>query len=231
MYYRMSTLPLCGVLRWRGDMMIKLDTNSVSLVYPDKSFKDFEAAHNLVVLVADDNDYAAATRRIWELAAVTGMQILLLGLCKDRVEEPGLRRRLVTMASLLQNGKVSVEVKVGFGGNWVETVKQNSDPGDMIVCFAEQRAGLLDRPLSQVFCSNLTNPVYILSRLYPQNPPRSNWHSQIMTWAGSLGILIGAFLLQIRIVSMPADWAQTTLLILSVIGEVWLIGNWNSLFG
>ena len=211
--------------------MIKLDTNSVSLVYPDKSFKDLEAAHNLIVLVPDDIDDSAATRRIWELADVTGMQIWLLGLCKDGVEEPGLRRRLVTMASLLQNEKVNVEVKVGFGANWVEMVKQNSHSADIIVCFAEQRAGLLHRPINQVLCSNLTNPVYILSGLYPQKPSRSNWRSQIMAWMGSLGILIGAFLIQIRIVSMPADWAQTTLLILSVVGEVWLIGNWNSLVG
>ncbi len=30
--------------------------------------------------------------------------------------------------------------------------------------------------------------------------------------------------------SLSQDWAQTTLLILSVIGEVWLIWGWNSLF-
>ena len=211
--------------------MIKLDTNSVSLVYPDKAFKDLEAAHHLLVLVPADIDYAATTRRIWELADASGMHIRLLGLCKDRVEEPGLRRGLVTMASLLQDGNISAEVKVSFGNSWVETVKQNSYPGDMIVCFAEQRAGLLHRPLSQILRSNLNNPVYILSGLYPQNLSLSNWRSQIMAWAGSLGILIGAFLIQIRIVSMPADWAQTTLLILSVIGEAWLIGGWNSLFG
>jgi hypothetical protein len=51
-----------------------------------------------------------------------------------------------------------------------------------------------------------------------------------MAWLGSIGIIAGAFLLQIRIVSMPADWVQTTLLILSFTAEIWLIGGWNSLF-
>lgn len=211
--------------------MIKLDTSSVSLTYPTNSYKDLEAAYRLILLVPADVDYSVATRRIWELANATSMHILLLGLCKDPTEEPSLRRGLVTMASLLQDGKVSAELTVEFGTNWLEAVKRFSQPGDMIVCFAEQRAGLLHRPLSPILQSNLNNPVYILSGLYPQSPSKSNWRSQLMAWSGSIGILVGAFLLQIRIVSMPEDWVQTTLLILSVIGEVWLIGIWNSLFG
>jgi hypothetical protein len=122
-------------------------------------------------------------------------------------------------------------VKIEFGTSWVEAVKQNSQPGDMIVCIAEQRVGLWQRPLSQILQSNMDNPVYILSGLSHQNPSRSNWRSQVMAWVGSLGILVGAFLFQIRIVSMPSDWVQTILLIFSVISEAWLIGNWNSLFG
>jgi hypothetical protein len=47
---------------------------------------------------------------------------------------------------------------------------------------------------------------------------------------GSIGIIAGSALLQIRITSLSQDWAQTTLLILSVIGEAWLIWGWNSLF-
>jgi hypothetical protein len=51
-----------------------------------------------------------------------------------------------------------------------------------------------------------------------------------MAWSGAIGIIVGAAILQIRITSLPQDWVQTTLLILSVFGEVWLIWAWNSLF-
>jgi len=185
---------------------------------------------HLIVLVPADSDYTAATRRIWKLATTLGAQIQFLGLCKDAAQEPGLRRGLIALASLLQDGKVSAGLKVEFGTNWVEAVKRNYQAGDTIACFAEQRAGLLHRPLSQILESNLKVPVYILSGGYPQENSVSNWISQAAAWGGSIGVIAGAFLLQCRIALMPQDWAQTTLLIISVIFETWLIWAWNSLF-
>lgn len=211
--------------------MIKLDINPISLIYPIDSHEDLEAIHRLIVLVPADWDTHAVTGRLWELASTQGAHIQFLGLCKDAEQEPSLRRGLVTMASLLQDNDVWVNVKVEFGTDWVEAVRRNYQPGDMIVCFAEQRAGLFHRPLSQILQSNLKAMVYILSGSYPQTDTRSNWLSQIMAWTGPLAIIVLAFLLQIRITSLPQDWAQTSLLILSVIGEVWLISLWNSLFG
>ena len=211
--------------------MIKLDTSSASLAYPTSSYKDLGYVRCLIVLIPGEEDCIAMTHRIWKLANAANMHVQLLSLCNDPAEQPRLRRGLVTMASLLQEGNVHAEVKIEFGTSWVEAVKQNSHPGDTIICIAEQRVGLWQRPLSQILQSNVQNPVYILSGLSRQNPSRSNWRSQVMAWLGSLGILVGAFLVQIRIVSMPGDWVQTILLIFSVISEAWLIGNWNSLFG
>ncbi|HEX9389052.1 MAG TPA: hypothetical protein VF918_22195 [Anaerolineales bacterium] len=189
-----------------------------------------EAASRLIVLIPADADYAIATKQIWKLAITTGMPIQLIGLCKDLSEEPSIRRGLITMAALIRDGRVCVEAKVEIGMNWVGVAKHNVQPGDTIVCFAEQRTGLFHRPLNQILQSNIKAPVYILSGLTPQNPSRSNWLSQIMVWTGSIGIIAGSALLQIRITSLSQDWAQTTLLILSVIGEAWLIWGWNSLF-
>ena len=72
------------------------------------------------------------------------------------------------MSAMVNYGEVSAEAKVEIGTSWVDVVKRNYQTGDMIVCFAEQRAGLLHRPLSQILESNLNFPVYILSGLYPQ---------------------------------------------------------------
>ena len=135
------------------------------------------------------------------------------------------------MASLLRDGKVSADLSVEYGINWVEAVKRNLQAGDMIVCFAEHRAGLWQRPLSQILGSNVDATVYILPGLSSQTEPAPDWRASTITWGGSLAIILLAFLLQIRITSLPQDWIQTTLLILSVLGEVWLIGVWNSLFG
>ncbi len=210
--------------------MNRLDTSSVSLAYPAVSHPDLGTAHRLIVLIPAEADATAATRRIWELANALECHILLLSLYTDAAQEASLRRQLVTMSAMIQNDKVCADVRVEAGANWVNAVRSNLRDGDMIVCFAEQRTGLMHRPLSQILQSNLSAPVYILSGLYPQSLPQVSLLSQILSWAGSIGIIAGAFLLQIRIVSLSEDWAQTTLLILSVIGEVLTIWGWNSLF-
>jgi hypothetical protein len=184
----------------------------------------------LIVLVPADSDHAAMTHRVWKLANETGMRVQFLSLCKDAAQEPALRRALITTSALIQDGRVSAEVKVEIGTNWVDVVKRNYQTGDMIVCFAEHRAGLWQRPLSQILKSDLGAPVYLLSGLYSESRSQSNLLLQLMAWAGSIGIIVGSALLQIQITSFSQDWAQTTLLILSVIGEVWLIWAWNSLF-
>ena len=213
--------------------MNKLDTtfqnssSKVSLSYDSV----VTTARSLVVLVPNaDLDYAIATRRVWELEIELRAHILFVGLCKDTTEESSLRRQLVTMAAMVQDGNASAEVKVKVGNNWIEVVKSDRQIGDVIVCFAEQRAGLFFRPLSQILQSNLNMPVYILSGLYPPDPSRIDILSILRLWIGLLGIVAGSFLLQIRIIALPRDWSQTTLLLLSVTAELWLIWVWNNLF-
>lgn len=213
--------------------MNKLDSplQTPTFVVDHALHSDQDAVHRLIVLIPAASDYAAATRRVWELANALGASVQLLGLCKDAEQEPSLRRQLVTMASLLHDGRVSTELKLEFGTNWVRAVKRNYQVGDMIVCFAEQRAGLLHKPLNEILQSNLNAPIYILSSLQPQTLPQTNWLSQIIAWSGLLGIIAGFFVLQVRITTLSPDWAQTALMILSVISEIGLIWGWNSLSG
>ena len=211
--------------------MNKLDTSPISMTYPLPSYKDLESARRLIILVPADSDYTPVTHRVWELANTLGSHILFLSLCTEEAKESSVRRRLITMAAMVQNGKVCAEARVEIGSNWVHAVRSNVQDGDTIVCFAEQRTGMLHRPLSQILQSNLSAPIYILSGLSPLNPPQLHWRSQIMVWVGSIAIIILSFLLQIRIISLSQDWAQTTLLILSVLAEIWLIGIWNRLSG
>lgn len=188
-------------------------------------------ARRLIVLVPADADYTAATRRVWELAVATDTRVLLLGLCKDAAQEPSLRRGLVTMSALVGNGRVVTEAKVEIGTNWVNAVKSNYHTGDVIVCFAEQRAGLMHKPLSQILESNLNATVYILSGLYQPERLRSNWLATIILWSGFFGIIGGFLLLQVNIDPVSKDWGHTAALMLSIPVEFWLIWVWNSLFG
>jgi hypothetical protein len=188
-----------------------------------------ETERRLIVLLPTDIDYNAATRQIWELTNATGMHVQLLGLCEDRDQEPALRRTLVGMASLLQDSKICAEAKVDIGTNWMAIVKSNYRAGDAIVCFAEQRTGLLQRPLSQVLESSCKATVYILSTPAPQNV-KSNAFSRVTAWLGFIGIVIGFGILQANIIQLPEGWLQTFLLILSIIPEFWLISVWHTHF-
>lgn len=207
--------------------MIKLDPNPTVLTSPAEA--DFVHDRRLIVLISQGTDYSAATRRIWELAHATNMPVLLLGLCNDATEQPGLRRELITMASLLQAGKVTAEVKVDIGSSWLDSVRNHFQAEDRIVCLSEQRAGLLRRPLSQILESNFKATVYILPGLTLKTSD-SNRLLPSMTWLGSLGIVIGFGILQAKMVQLPQNSLQNALLILSIFPEFWLIWVWNSLF-
>jgi hypothetical protein len=134
------------------------------------------------------------------------------------------------MASLLQDGKISVESKMGVGTDWTNMIKPHYETRDAIVCFAGQRTGTLRRPLNEVLESNLKATVYILSAPIPEQPALSIV-LQVIAWLGSLSIIIGFGILQASIVRLPEGWLQTILLILSVIPEFWLIYTWHARFG
>lgn len=210
--------------------MIKLDTKSVPVTYPNESYTDLEPVRRLIVLVPADTNYAAVTHRVWELANALGGRILFLSLCKEEAQESSIRRQLITMSAMVQDGRVCAEARVEVGSNWVNAIRSDLHDGDMIVCFAEQHTGLLHRPLSQVLRANLSAPIYILSGLSTQNLARPNRFSQFLGWTGSMGIIVAAFVLQIKIVSLSENWVQTSLLILSMLAEIGLIWGWNALF-
>ncbi len=211
--------------------MNRLDTglqNNSRLISP-VSYTDLAPTRRLIVLVPDaDLDYAAASRRVWNLAGEMESHILFIGLCKDAAEEPGLRRQLITMAAMVQDREVSAETYIETGTNWITIVKRNYQPGDLVVCFAKQRAGLLQKPLSEILQSSLKIPVYIISGIFFEKPGL-NWRSQLTLWAGYAGIVIAFCLLQIRIVQLPRDGFQSVLLLLSILPEFWLIWVWNNL--
>lgn len=207
-------------------MTIKFSANPIPLAYPTDSQRGMEYPPRLIVLVPANIECGAATQQIWGLAHAACMHIQLLGLCNDATEESRLRRGLITMASLLQNSKLSAEMKVATGTDWLNTLKTNYEAGDMIVCFAEQETGFLRKPLSQILESNLKATVYILSNPAPQKF-NSNRLAQLRIWVGIIVIIAGFTLLQAKIVQLPPVWLQNLLLILSIISEFWLIWVWG----
>jgi hypothetical protein len=191
-------------------------------------------ARRLVVLVPDaDLDETGLTRRIWTLAAPRQLEVLYLGLCRATSDEPRARRRLATIAALTRDDCVNVRTVLVMEADWLRSLRPLVQTGDLIVCHVEQlQAGWRrDRPLGPRLSQALKMPVYTLEGFYAgARAPTAGWMGRLIFWGGSVGIVAVAFWLQVRIGLLPKDWAQSLLMILSVVGEFSLIGLWNKLF-
>jgi len=212
--------------------MIKLDSISPSLTLSTASPPNADRARRLVVLIPGfETDHPQVTHRIWELARTLGYGVLFLGLCSDASEEPGLRRALVTMSALVQDGRIATEVKTEVGNDWVRVVKSNWRECDLIVCYADHRTGLRQKPLGQILESKLKSTVYVLTG--PDQPLRRNagWLSTLLLWGGFAVLVMGFFFIQMNIDTTREGWVHTTVLAITVLVEFWLVWVWNSLFG
>lgn len=183
----------------------------------------------LIVLVSPDSNSSSFTRRLCKLATETNSNIQLLGVCTNVNQELALRRDLVTVAALIRDARVYVETRVEVGTDWLTAVKHSYQKGDMIVCIADQSVGFRRRLLSQLLESTFQAPIYILSDTKGRRLESSPL-SQLISWSGFLGIIIGFFFLQVKITQLPDDWFQTLLSILTLIPEIGLVLLWNSLF-
>ena len=210
--------------------MSKITSPPIFTLFPAPQ-SALEPARRLIILVPGlEADLTEVTRRVWELADATGAHIKFLGLCNDVMQEPSLRRTLVTMSAMVNYDNVSAETEVIVGRDWLGAVKSRCHPGNMLVCMEEQRTGLLRGPLSRILQSDLDVPLYILSGLYPQKDAHPNWPTRAAAWIGFLAILIGFFILQASITRLAEDW-NIVLLLLTIPVEYWMILAWNNLFG
>lgn len=212
--------------------MNRFDVNPPTLTVFPSSFSNPCPARRLIVLVPESKvDTAFTARKIWELANALERRVQLLGLSKDAAHEPGVRRQLVNLSAMVGSDNIFVDSKIELGNDWLSVVNSEWREGDVIVCFAEQRSGIARRPLSQILESNLNATVYILAGLHQQEERlRSNWMFNVMSWAGSIGIILGFFWLQSKLTQVSTDWAYSALLYISLFAEVGLIWAWNNLF-
>ena len=219
--------------------MNKLHTNPPAMTFPVTSSSDSEVLQGqhpspggrlIVLLTQPEVNIPLAAKSVWELTKTFGCHVQFLGLCRDAAQEPSLRRQLIAISAMVQDGYLFTDVKVEHGKNWLELVRSTWQAGDALACIAEQHTGLMHKPLSQILEANLGTSVHILSGLDQSDRPPSNWLSGLAAWTGSIGLILGFFWLQEKITQMPNDWAHSSLMYLSLFLEVGLVWGWNSLF-
>jgi hypothetical protein len=209
-----------------------LDTKHSMSDLTSASLPDLKSGRRLIVLLPHfDFNPAILANRVWEIANGTSSSILFLGLVNEAERESKVRRDVATLSAMLKDNQIFIETEITFGKDWVDTVKSNLRAGDMVVCSAEQRTGSLNKLLSQSLSSKLNAQIYILSDIASQKQSNSNSLSQIVGWIGSIAIILGFFLLQVRIVDFTKDGLRTLFLLISLPIGIGLLWAWNSLFG
>lgn len=185
----------------------------------------------LIVLVPNvDMDEAQIARQVWEMASPPKLTVLLLSICNNTSEEYRIQRRLITLAALIRDPRVVVDIQIKYGNDWFRGVRSFLADGDVILCHEEQRAGLWHKPLASLL-ETLRFPVWTLSGLYPTNlAPRSQWLSMTIFWSGAIALLTGFFYLQVQINGITDGLAKNVMLCLSVGVEIGLFYVWNSIF-
>jgi hypothetical protein len=191
-------------------------------------------ARRLVVLVPDlDLDETALSRRIWNLAAPNKLAVLYLGLSHSTPEEPHARRRLATIAALTRDDWVNVNTALAVQEDWASALRPLLRSGDLIICHSEQttRSWRGARPLGNALCQALQVPVHLLEGFYAGDPAQpAHPTARFVFWGGSVVILASAFWLQVQISALPKNWAESALMVLSVVAECGLIGLWSQVF-
>lgn len=176
-------------------------------------------------------DMPATARKILEAAEVFNSRIHLLGLYTDKLQESSLRRQLAMLSALIQDANVPVEFTVDSDKNWLAIVKSNWREGDMLACFAGQRASTGRSLPGLLIESNFPATVYVIGGEFQTEQTKPDRRSTVLVWAGSIGILLGFFWLQVKIDQALSNWLGMVMLILSVLVEAWLLWVWNGMVG
>jgi hypothetical protein len=187
----------------------------------------------LIVLVpAGEVDEHALARRVWELAASSGLSVLYLALSPDADQVSTQCLRLVNLAALTSYPRVRADTNVHSEKNWSKVLRRTLQPGDLLVCLAADRTpGIFQRQaLAKRLAVELSVTVYQLGGLQVKPAPSSHhWLKDVLAWAASITLIALFFWLQVWIDPTSARPQATFLLYLSILVELyglWKINEW-----
>jgi hypothetical protein len=206
----------------------------------DVTEQDHVALTRLVILVPNQgiNTYALS-RRVKALATPCQLRVLFLGLGGYAGVDTSAHYRLATLGSMTRDQGVGVDVHVEPDDNWVRAVHRILQPGDAVICMAEQMITLRTcgrRALSQVIEYLLDVPVYVLTGMYvaerargPQISARMSLVLQTLSHVAMLALVMSVLWALVRIDLATTGILRTGLLCVLGLVEVGLIGAWSAM--
>lgn len=190
----------------------------------------------LVLVPPEAGRDAELAEQAWRLAVPEGLPVVLVGLAHDGESEAQRRRQLAGLAALTRDEGVAVTTSLALEPSWVAAVRRRWQPGDLIVCFAGQRAphgwlGLGRQPLAQALQTALPAPLHQaeLAQAAPDSRHRVRPMAGALALVAALAVIAGCFLVQVQVVNLANGLLESGLLAVSVaveFGMLRVIGNW-----
>ena len=191
------------------------------------------SVRRLLVLVPETLvEEAELARQVWVLASARRLPVVFVGRAGSPAREDRMRWRLASLAALTRDDHVRVTTHI-TSSDWGTTLRTLREPGDAIVCHAEQtgRQRMRRGPLSDQLARALREPIHVLEGLCAPSEPRAlNVGRRMVFWTGVAALVLVFFAIQAALEGLPQDWLQLTLLALTVLGEFALVAVWNRLF-
>ena len=202
------------------------------------------------MLVPDEGaDGIELARKVWALATPCELPVVLLYLLgagsdsgrdsRSRDEasrEPSARLRLATLAAQVRDDHIHVETHVIPSQGWVGAIRQLCQPGDLVLCCAEQTVPIVSsgrQPLHQVLSFMLDVPVFVLTGVYSEPRARDNrspkQFSRAAFWSVVVAIVVVFFFVQVQVDQQMVGLARTLLLLCSALVELGVIAIWNAI--
>ena len=187
----------------------------------------------LIVLVPlPEVDEAVLARRVWTMALRGRSEVLYVTLVHDVDDEARARRSLALIASITRDDRLRVATHLAFQSNWLKALRPLVQPGDAIVCMAEQtvkRIGRSALPLSDQLTAEFGEVVRVLEGIsVEQQLPRPEVWPLIRN---AVPFAIVASFLELQMwatTQLVRGAASNTVLALSVVVEFSLIWLWVS---
>lgn len=184
----------------------------------------------LVVVIHDTVDEAVLASWIHARAAERNLDVALVGLSTSYAQEMERRRSLALLAAFIRDAGSHVETRIEPDQGWIRHLQADLGPHDQLACCMDKNVRASTPPLCDVLSSRLKVPLLVLASTEAPGKLPKNLASNLASWIGSIGIIVGFFWLQAAIAAPAAQSVSSTLLLIGSIPlEVGLIWFWNSL--
>lgn len=170
-------------------------------------------------------------QRIATLALPHHLTVLFLAVIEIANQEPAAYLRLANLSFLITAFSIVSETRLVTGGNWIREVQEILQPGDQIVCQAEQT--ISDPVMNQVSISTalsivLNAPVIVISGLYVEKQlHQRTQRSELMWWGIVLIIIIAWSGIMIFISQTTSGWVESGLMLSAFIIGMFMVWFWN----